>query len=153
MKVALGSDHAGFDLKERIKGYLAGLGVEVNDLGTHSNESVDYPDYAEKVAADVRDGKADRGILVCGTGIGMCIAANKVQGIRAVQTDRAEFGRLSRRHNDSNVLCLAGRFTDPESAGELVKVWLETAFEGGPHQRRVEKIAHMEAVNGLRQRY
>ncbi len=144
MKVALGSDHAGFDLKERIKGYLTELGVEVEDLGTHSSESVDYPDYAEKVALEVRDGEADNGILMCGTGIGMCIAANKVEGIRAVQTDNPDFVRLSRQHNDANVLCLSGRFTDPEKARELVKLWLDTPFEGGRHQRRVEKIARLE---------
>lgn len=144
MKVVLGSDHAGFVLKEKIKGYLEEQGMDVEDLGTDSLESVDYPDYAQKVAVEVRDGKADRGILMCGTGVGMCIAANKVQGIRAVQTSDPEIARLSRQHNDANILCLAGRFTDFEVARQLIRLWLETPFDGGRHQRRVEKLARLE---------
>lgn len=144
MKVALGSDHAGYRLKEEVKRFLVGLGFEVDDMGADSTNSVDYPDYARKVAERVRDGKSDRGILLCGTGIGMCIAANKVEGIRAAQAVDEELVRLSRRHNDANVLCLAGRFTTAERARELVRIWLDTPFEGGRHLRRVEKIRGME---------
>ena len=145
MKVAIGSDHAGFDLKEKVREYLAGTDVGVVDMGTNSSASVDYPDYAEKVAAEVRDGKVDRGILVCGTGIGVCISANKVHGIRAAPAWNPEIARLSRLHNDANILCLSGRFLEPAAATEIVKVWLETPFEGGRHQRRVDKISALEA--------
>ena len=144
MKVAVGSDHAGFELKQKVKEYLAESGVEVADLGTVSTDRVDYPDLAEKVAVEVRDGKADRGILMCGTGIGVCIAANKVRGIRAALVSDPEIARLSREHNNANVLCLPGRFMDPAAARGVVKVWLETPFAGGRHQRRVEKISRLE---------
>ncbi|HYK89078.1 MAG TPA: ribose 5-phosphate isomerase B [Acidobacteriota bacterium] len=145
MRIAIGSDHAGFVLKEKVRVYLAGTDAEVMDLGTCSNDSVDYPDFAERVAVEVRDGKAERGILVCGTGIGVCISANKVHGIRAAQAWNAEVARLSRLHNDANVLCLSGRFTDPAVAVEMVQVWLTTPFEGGRHQRRLDKIYAIEA--------
>ena len=144
MKVALGSDHAGYDLKEKVKGFLNGMGIEVLDVGTLSTDSVDYPDFAQKVAVQVRDGKADRGILTCGTGVGVCIAANKVRGIRAALASDPEIVRLSRQHNDANILCLAGRFTETTKAQELVKIWLDTEFEGGRHQRRLEKIQELE---------
>jgi ribose 5-phosphate isomerase B len=114
-------------------------------MGTVSRDSVDYPDYAEKVAIAVRDGNADLGILMCGTGIGVCIAANKVHGIRAAPAWNPEIARLSRLHNDANVLCLPGRYMDPTLAIEIVKVWLATPFEGGRHQRRVDKISALEA--------
>jgi len=145
MRVAIGSDHAGFALKEEVKEYLVCAGVEVGDMGTVSRDSVDYPDYAEKVAIAVRDGNADLGILMCGTGIGVCIAANKVHGIRAAPAWNPEIARLSRLHNDANVLCLPGRYMDPTLAIEIVKVWLATPFEGGRHQRRVDKISALEA--------
>lgn len=145
MRVAIGSDHAGFALKEEVKEYLVRAGVEVGDMGTVSRDSVDYPDYAEKVAIAVRDGNADLGILMCGTGIGVCIAANKVHGIRAAPAWNPEIARLSRLHNDANVLCLPGRYMDPTLAIEIVKVWLATPFEGGRHQRRVDKISALEA--------
>jgi ribose 5-phosphate isomerase B len=145
MRVAIGSDHAGFALKEEVKEYLVRAGVEVGDMGTVSRDSVDYPDYAEKVAIEVRDGKVDLGILMCGTGIGVCIAANKVHGIRAAPAWNPEIARLSRLHNDANVLCLPGRYMDPTLAIEIVKVWLATPFEGGRHQRRVDKISALEA--------
>jgi len=145
MRVAIGSDHAGFALKEEVKEYLVRAGVEVGDMGTVSRDSVDYPDYAEKVAIEVRGGKADLGILMCGTGIGVCIAANKVHGIRAAPAWDPEIARLSRLHNDANVLCLPGRYMDPTLAIEIVKVWLATPFEGGRHQRRVDKISALEA--------
>ena len=144
MKVALGSDHAGYDLKEKVKGFLSGMGIEVHDAGTVSTDSVDYPDFAKQVAVQVRDGKVDRGILMCGTGVGVCIAANKFRGIRAALASDPEVARLSRQHNDANVLCLASRFTDSKKAQELVKIWLETDFEGGRHQRRLEKIQKLE---------
>ena len=144
MKIALGSDHAGYALKEEMKPYLAEIGVEANDLGTNSPESVDYPDYAERVAFEVRTGTAERGILFCSTGIGMCIAANKIRGIRAAQACTTEVARLSRLHNDANILCLAGRFMDCAQAREIIKVWLQTPFEGGRHQRRVDKMMALE---------
>lgn len=145
MRVAIGSDHAGFALKEEVKEYLGRAGVDLEDEGTVSRDSVDYPDYAEKVAIEVRDGKVDRGILMCGTGIGVCIAANKIHGIRAATAWDLEIARLSRLHNDANVLCLPGRYMDPALAIEIVKVWLATPFEGGRHQRRVDKISALEA--------
>ncbi len=145
MKIAIGSDHAGFELKEKVKAQLAESGVELEDVGTASMESVDYPDYAEKVAVKVRDGKVDRGILVCGTGIGVCISANKVHGIRAALAWEPEVARMSRLHNDANVLCLSGRYMDPGVARAVVKTWLETPFEGGGrHQRRVDKMMALE---------
>ena len=144
MKIALGSDHAGFALKEQLKQRLVRLGMEVEDMGTNSLESVDYPDYALKVAEAVRDEKADRGVLVCGTGIGVCMTANKVQGIRAAAPWSPETARLSRAHNNANVLCLPGRHMEPALAEELLEIWLKTPFEGGRHQRRVDKISALE---------
>jgi ribose 5-phosphate isomerase B len=145
MRVVLGSDHAGYKLKEKVKEYLHGLGVEIQDVGAFSDsQSVDYPDYAAAAAARVSDGSADRAILVCATGAGMCITANKVPGIRAVSGWEPEIVRLSRAHNDANVLCLPGRFMEAKTAQELVKIWLVTAFDGGRHQRRVDKISTLE---------
>ena len=145
MKIALAADHAGYDLKEKIKEYLAELGIATEDLGTTSSlESVDYPDFAAAVGGRVRDGKADRGIVVCATGIGVCISANKIPGIRAAAAWHPEIVRLSRAHNDANVLCLPGRFMEPQLARELVKIWLVTPFDGGRHQRRIDKIAGLE---------
>jgi RpiB/LacA/LacB family sugar-phosphate isomerase len=145
VRIAIGSDHAGFDLKERVKEFLRSSGVEVQDIGPFTKDYVDYPDSAEKVALEVRNGKADRGILMCGTGIGVCISANKFPGIRAALVWEPEIARLSRLHNDANILCLPGRFIDPALAVELVKIWLATPFEGGRHQRRVDKIRALEA--------
>ncbi len=144
VKIAIGSDHAGFDLKQKVKEYLLGRGSKVEDLGTDTRESVDYPDFAEKVGMQVRDGKADRGILVCGTGIGVCISANKIRGIRAALAWNPEVARMSRLHNDTNVLCLSGRYIDHAVAIECVGTWLDTSFEGGRHQRRVDKITALE---------
>lgn len=144
MRVAIGCDHAGFDLKQSIKAFLATQGVVIDDVGTGSKESVDYPDYAERVAGAVRNGGADRGILICYTGAGMCIAANKMLGIRAAQAWDLEIARLTRQHNDANILCLPGGFLDSENAQKIVKVWLETSFEGGRHQRRVDKISRLD---------
>jgi len=143
MKVALGSDHAGFELKESLKSFLSGLGVEWKDMGPYTPDSVDYPDYAEKVARMVLSGEAERGLLVCGTGLGMCIAANRFPGIRAVQASDPDLILLSRQHNNANVLCLSGRFTPVSLAKTLVTIWLETPFEGGRHQRRVDKMDHL----------
>jgi len=147
VKIALGSDHAGYPLKELLKHYLAGTAIEVEDMGTDSTERVDYPDYAEKVAVAVRDGRADRGLLVCATGIGIGIAANKIRGIRAAAPWSAETARLCREHNDANILCLAGRYMEPPLALQLLQIWLETPFAGGRHQRRVDKITALEKHN------
>lgn len=145
MKIALGADHAGFELKQQIKQHLAAQkGIEIDDRGTVSNESVDYPDFAREVGEDVVGKKADLGILVCGTGIGMSIAANKVPGVRAANVSTVEEAQLSREHNDANVLTLGGRTLQPQTAIEIVDKWLHTAFLGGRHQRRVDKIAAIE---------
>ncbi len=145
MKVALASDHAGYELKENLKEYLSELGIVTEDLGTgSSSDHVDYPDYAAAAAGRVRDGKADRGIVVCATGVGVCISANKVAGIRAAAAWHPEIARLSRAHNDANVLCLPGRFMEPQLARELVRIWLATPFDGGRHRRRVDKITDLE---------
>ena len=153
MKIALGADHAGFELKEKIKQYLLDKGVTVDDHGTHSNGSVDYPDYAFQVAEQVSAGKADCGILVCGSGIGMSIAANKVHGIRAAHVTSEIEAQLSREHNDANVLSVGGRVLDESTARKIVDRWLDTDFAGGRHQQRVEKITAIEreesrAANG-----
>ena len=145
MRVALGSDHAGYEHKQRIKGFLEGKGVEVTDLGTYSaEESVDYPDFAEKVGEAVVGGDAELGVLVCGTGIGMAIAANKVDGVRAANVTDPEFAKLARAHNDANVITVSGRFVDPEVNEQIIEAFLATPFEGGRHERRVNKINGME---------
>ncbi len=144
MRVALGSDHAGLDLKERVKKYLVEAGYEIDDVGTMTLDRVDYPDYAVKVADQVSRGEAERGILMCGTGVGVCIVANKIGGIRAAAVWNRDIARLSRQHNDANVLCLPGRHMDPEFALELVGVWMNTDFQGGRHKVRVDKIAALE---------
>ena len=144
MKVALGSDHAGFEIKSAVGRYLAARGIDVEDVGTFSSESVDYPDYAEKVGLAVQKGQADRGVLVCGTGMGVCIAANKIHGIRAAAPWDAETARLSRQHNDANVLCLSGRHMQEPAVLEILRIWLETPFDGGRHKRRIDKIAGIE---------
>lgn len=143
-KIAIASDHAGFELKEKIKEHLISLGYEVIDLGTNSHESVDYPDYAEKLAVKVSSGEVPEGILCCGTGIGMSIAANKIPGVRAGVAVNEFMARMAREHNNANVLCLSGRLTDPETAKKLVDVWLNAKFEGGRHERRVKKISEIE---------
>ena len=144
MRVAIGADHAGFSLKEAIKGLLAGLGIEVQDFGTGSDASVDYPDFAARVARGVADGAFERGILVCGTGIGMAMAANKIAGVRAAPVTGLESAKLSRLHNDANVLTLGARLTAPALALDIVRTFLDTPFEGGRHQRRVDKITDLE---------
>jgi ribose 5-phosphate isomerase B len=144
MKIALAADHAGFALKEKIRQHLVDKGLVVEDLGTHSSQPVDYPDYASAVGERVRDKRADCGILVCGTGIGMCIAANKVHGIRAAQVTSETEAQLSREHNDANVLTLGGRILDEATALKIVDRWLGTAFIHSYHERRVEKISQIE---------
>ena len=145
MKVALGSDHRGFDVKRRILTVLQQLGHEPVDFGPGSTESVDYPDFAFLVAQAVSEGKAERGILICGTGIGMCIAANKVKGIRAAPCHDSITAEMSRRHNDANVLCLSADLLGEELIDRMVRIWLETEFDAGRHARRVDKIRQREA--------
>jgi ribose 5-phosphate isomerase B len=146
LSVALGADHAGWELKEALKAWLMDAGYQVLDFGTHGPDSVDYPDYALQVAEAVTVGKVERGVLVCGTGIGMTIAANKVPGIRAALCGDVFTARMSREHNDANVLALAGRLTGRETGLEILRAWLETPFAGGRHARRVDKIGEMERV-------
>ncbi|MGB8656246.1 MAG: ribose 5-phosphate isomerase B [Candidatus Zixiibacteriota bacterium] len=140
MKICLGADHRGFELKESIKQYLTGLGHEVTDFGTHSPESVDYPDFGFKVAESVARGEADFGIVVCWTGNGMNIVANKVKGVRSALCLNEEMAMLARAHNDANVLALASKFVTEEKARKIVSVWLSTPFEGGRHAQRLKKI-------------
>lgn len=144
MKIAIGSDHAGFELKEKIKKLLEELGHEYEDFGTNSEESVDYPDYALKVAESVARKECDKGILICGSGIGMCMSANKVPGVRAAFCSNTEMARLSREHNDANVLTMGARLIDEDTAKEIVKVWLKTEFLGERHLRRVNKMGDIE---------
>lgn len=144
MKIAIGSDHGGFELKECIKEFLQGEGIEYKDFGTYDTSSVDYPDFASKVASAVVSGECDRGILCCGTGIGISIAANKVPGIRAALCGDCYSAKMSRMHNDANILCMGGRVVGKGLGVEIVKVWLETEFEGGRHQRRIDKILDIE---------
>jgi ribose 5-phosphate isomerase B len=134
------SDHAGFELKQRLTASLARLGVPFEDLGPASADAVDYPDYARKVAGAVSRGEAERGLLVCGTGQGMAMTANRYRGVRAAVPADEETARLSREHNDANVLALGGRVIDPDKAERILKAWLETPFAGGRHERRVRKI-------------
>jgi ribose 5-phosphate isomerase B len=144
MRIAVGADHAGFELKEKIKQHLAHKGFEVNDCGTNSLESVDYPDFARAVGEEVVNRSADRGILVCGTGIGMSIAANKVPGIRAANANSEVEAQLSREHNDANVLAMGARLIDENTARKIVDRWLQTSFMGGRHSGRVAKITAIE---------
>ena len=144
MSIIIGSDHAGFALKEHIKHFLNNTYSEVIDIGTGSDESVDYPDFAVQVAEKVASGKFERGILVCGSGVGMAIVANKVPGVRAVLCLDTDTAKMSRMHNNTNVLALAGRRTDVETAQMIVTTWLETEFDGGRHKRRLDKIKNIE---------
>lgn len=143
-KIAVGADHAGFELKEKIKKVLEELGYQVVDFGTNSTDSVDYPLIAKDLAKSVAHKNPPKGILVCGTGIGMSIAANKIKGIIAAHCTDIETAKLARLHNNSNILTLGGRTTGYELAKEIVKAWLETDFEGGRHQRRVQEIRDLE---------
>ena len=144
MKIALGSDHGGFGLKQSLIPFLQGRDIEVADAGTNSEDSVDYPDFAERVALLVAHGEADAGILVCGTGIGISIAANKVPGIRAALATDTFMARMAKEHNNANILVLGGRVIDETVAQELTTAWLDASFEGGRHQKRLDKIAQLE---------
>ena len=144
MRIAIASDHAGFEQKAQLVPFLQGLGHEVADLGPEDANRVDYPDYAEKVGRAVASGEADRGVLVCGTGIGMAIAADKVAGVRAANVVTPEFAELARRHNDANVVTLSGRFVSLEENERILKVFLVAEFEGGRHAQRVAKIMALD---------
>lgn len=140
LPVAIGADHAGYEYKEAVKKQLESLGWKVNDKGTHSADSVDYPDFAHPVAADVEEGKAAFGILICGSGNGVCITANKHKGVRAALCWNEELSALARQHNNANVLCMPARFVPLELAQIMVATFIDTPFEGGRHQKRVDKI-------------
>lgn len=144
MKIAIGADHAGFELKEFLYEVIKEMGHEAIDMGTNSNSSVDYPDYAEVVSQAVSEGKVDRGILICGTGIGMSIVANKFKNVRAALCNDLYTAKMSRLHNNANVLAIGGRIVGKDLAREIVNVWINTPFEGGRHCRRVEKIHLIE---------
>ena len=143
LKIAVASDHGGFALKEKVTEHLVQRGFEVDDLGTHSEESVDYPVYGKACGEAVASGKADLGVVVCGTGIGISIAANKVKGIRCGLCTSVEMAHLTKQHNNANILALGGRTTEPELALKIVDEWLDTEFEGGRHQRRVDMLDQM----------
>jgi ribose 5-phosphate isomerase B len=147
MKIALGADHKGFDFKNRVKAILEKRGIEVSDFGTFSEESTDYPDYSIKAAKEVADGKADYAVLVCWSGNGMAISANKVKGIRAGLALNTEMAELTRSHNNANVLVMAGKFTPAEQIEDIVDKFLSTPFEGGRHIRRLDKIKKHEDGN------
>jgi len=144
MKISIGADHAGFSLKEKLRSRLAAEGHQVVDYGTNSGDSVDYPDYAQPVSRDVAAGRADRGILVCSTGIGMAMAANKVRGVRAAPAQSDDEVQFTRQHNDANVLTLGAKYLDEDRAMHLIDIFLNTEFVGGRHARRVAKIAQLE---------
>jgi len=144
MKIALASDHAGYAEKERLKPLLAELGLQVDDLGTVSEDSVDYPDYARKVAEEVSQGRADQGVLVCGSGTGMAITANKTPGVRAAVAWSEETARLAREHNDANVMAIGARTTPEGQIPAIVRAWFGASFDGGRHQERVDKIEGSE---------
>ena len=144
MKIAVAADHAGFALKEQLRRRLAQEGHEVVDFGATSAESCDYPDFAQPAARDVAQGRSDRGILVCSTGIGMAMAANKIAGVRAAPAQSEDEVRMTREHNDANVLTLGAKYLDEERALDLIHIFLNTEFAGGRHARRVAKIAQLE---------
>jgi len=138
--IAVGSDHAGYEYKEKIKLVLTSMGAEFHDFGTPTPEPTDYPDYGHRVAEAVSTGKAEMGILVCGTGIGMSMVANKHKSVRAAAAQSVEAAMLSRKHNNANILCIGARVTPWKTAEEIIRIFLATGFEGGRHQRRVDKI-------------
>ena len=145
LRIAVGSDHAGFHLKESVRDYLKKKGFEVEDLGTNSTESVDYPDYAVKVARRVAAKQADFGVLMCGTGLGVAITANKIHGVLAAPCNDTLSAQLARSHNNANILTMGGRLTDAATAEKIVDSWLATSFLGGRHARRVDKIYALDA--------
>jgi ribose 5-phosphate isomerase B len=140
MKIAVASDHAGFDMKEKIRKYLEDNGHQVKDFGTYSTDSIDYPDYAAPAAKSVASGENERGVIICGSGQGMTMVSNKIPGIRAALCNDLYSARMTRLHNDANVLTMGGRIIGIDLAKEIVDTWLSTEFEGGRHQRRVDKI-------------
>jgi len=145
MKIVIGSDHRGVEIKKRLTALIQSMGHEILDIGAEGAESVDYPDYAYDVARRVGLGEMERGILICGTGIGMCISANKVRGVRAAACQDVLTAEMSRRHNDANVLCLSADLLGEEQMMQMIRIWLDTPFEGGRHARRIEKIAKIES--------
>ncbi len=149
MKIAIGSDHGGYELKQALIPFLQGRDIEVADAGTHSSESVDYPDFAEAVALLVVHGEVDAGIVICGTGIGISIAANKVPGIRAALVTTPQMAELAKQHNNANILALGGRILSVETAEACVAAWLDAGFEGDRHQRRLDKISAIEKKSCL----
>lgn len=146
MKIAIGADHAGYLVKEKIKNFLNSKDIEFTDFGTFKEESVDYPEFAFKVANAVVNDNATMGILICGTGIGMSITANKVKGIRAAVVHSVETAELSRLHNNANILCLGARTIEPEKIIEIVVTWMNTSYEGGRHDRRVNLISKLTGL-------
>ena len=144
-RIPIASDHAGFEMKERLQSALTEMGFDVQDIGTHSAASTDYADYAHPLAEEVSDGLVQRGVLLCGTGLGMSYVANRYPGVRAAVAWTPEIASLARKHNDANVLVLPARFVSEEDALAILNTWLETEFEGGRHQRRIEKIEHDDA--------
>jgi ribose 5-phosphate isomerase B len=145
MKIVIGSDHRGVEIKRRLVDVIRSMGHDLLDIGAQEAESVDYPDYANEVGKRVGKGEMDRGILICGTGIGMSMAANKVRGVRAAACQDLLTAEMSRRHNDANVLCLSADLLGEDQMAQMIRIWLETPFEGGRHARRVEKITRIEA--------
>lgn len=144
MKIGIGSDHGGFELKEYIKKFLENQNIEFVDYGTYSQESVDYPDYAEKLSKAVVSGQVDKGIAICGTGIGISIACNKIKGIRCALCSDTYSARMSIEHNNANILALGGRVVGKDLAVEIVSTWLNAKFQGGRHERRINKISKIE---------
>ena len=142
--LAIGCDHGGFELKNHIENHLKDRGIEFKDFGTFSEESCDYPDIAKPVCESIVSGECEKGILICGTGIGMSIAANKIKGIRAAHVTDAYSAKMTKMHNDANVICLGGRITGRELAFMIVDMWLDSEFMGGRHQKRIDKISDME---------
>ena len=143
-RIPIASDHAGFELKERLRAALGEMGYDVADIGTHGTASTDYADYAHPLAREVSEGEASRGVLLCGTGLGMSYTANRYPGVRAAVAWSPEIAALARKHNDANVLVLPARFVSDEDALAILRAWLDTDFEGGRHTRRVEKIEREE---------
>ena len=149
LRVALGADHAGVGLKEVLRRFLEERGVAVIDLGTHSEDSVDYPVYAQRVAEAVTQGHADQGLLVCGTGVGVGIAANKFRGVRAAMVSEPASARLAREHNNANILCLGSRIVGVELAKQILDAWLAASFQNGRHQRRLNQISEIEQTGKI----
>ncbi len=147
MRIAFGSDHAGYELKEELKAFLSRSQIDYKDFGTYNHESCDYPDYVEKVCEAVLSKEFDRGVLICGSGIGMSIAANKIKGIYAALCDNTYTAEMSRKHNNTNVLVLPGRLIGKTLGVEILKIWLSTEYEGGRHEKRLEKIRKIEDKN------